>query len=125
MIDLMEKLIETNFEDQFKPISDTEKKRRIAAITRVCYGCKEPLTVDDAAEGYMYYNEMVEEHELEGYVHCRGEEEEFLQELDEPLHRAIKKLGGDPCPGSILTCVDCVDELAESEGIWDEDDVDD
>lgn len=79
-------------------------------MTRVCYNCKRELTLQEAADGQLALDEVVESFpEFEGWVHCKGPPTEFVQEDDKELEECLASLGGcNFFPDSIHICRPCI-----------------
>lgn len=76
---------------------------------RKCYGCGKEMTAEEAAAGQIALDEAVNQpgSQYEGFVHCQGPPEVFVQEDDE----ALEKLWPDFVPGAAQICIDCVKKM--------------
>lgn len=88
-------------------------------MTRLCFNCKRKLTVDEAADGQLALDEVVEAYpDFEGWVHCDGPDDEFVQEDDTELEEACNNIDAVFEPLVIQICRPCVvQKWAEEKGI--------
>lgn len=78
-------------------------------MTRKCYNCKRDLTLSEAADGQKALDEVQETFpEFEGWCHCGGPPEEFVQGDDVPLKEACGQIDAEFFPDSIHICRPCV-----------------
>jgi len=79
-------------------------------IIRICYECNEPIeTAEEAIEGQKLLdiiNKLDPEYESP-WVHCRGEKEEFVQEVDKEVLDALSE-GENNYVGSIYLHPRCI-----------------
>lgn len=80
-------------------------------MDRKCYDCGKPLTLDQAVEGqeWLHWANHYPRH-FEGWVHCMGEDAQFIQEDDEDLIERMIQLGMN-CEcwrDGLIVCEPCV-----------------
>lgn len=90
------------------------------AVKRVCYNCDSELNLDEAVKGqeWLDWANNWPEGEFEGWVHCEGVKEQFIQEDDKELLKVCSKLPlaqQTSYEGSIIVCVACVKSAFENE----------
>lgn len=92
-------------------------------MLRKCYGCEKELTVFGAMKGQAVFNWIDKlaksdpTRVFEGWVHCAGEDSQFVQKEDTELEELCEQMDVDLCEGSPHACNKCARELASMEGI--------
>jgi len=81
-------------------------------MERMCYDCGTDLTLDEAVKGqeWLDWCNLYPDGDFEGWVHCTGEDVQFIQEADTELIEACNKLplsDRASYEGSIIVCVAC------------------
>jgi hypothetical protein len=92
------------------------KNEKIEKFAHVCYDCQRELTVAEVVEGQQALEKAVKQYdEFEGWFHCRGPKEMFLQAGDTELKTAMEKACIDYFEDYIIVCADCVKDMFYSE----------
>ena len=85
-------------------------------MIRKCYHCDEDMTLEEAVEGQIALEKANQQaDEFEGWVHCQGPNEQFIQEDDKELQEALKKVNVDFFPYGILVHRKCVEAVFKQE----------
>jgi len=87
-------------------------------MLRKCYGCDKELTLHEAMKGQAVFDWLEKQNaEFAGWVHCRGEDSQFVIEADIELEELCKQMDVDLYEGTPHACNKCARELASMEGI--------
>ncbi len=89
-------------------------------MDRVCYNCDTKLDLEEAVKGqeWLDWCNNYPESGFEGWVHCEGSDEQFIQESDVELLRECSNLPLAQLAsygGSIIVCVACVKSEFQTE----------
>jgi hypothetical protein len=100
-----------------KTQNKNEKQRANAnARRRVCYDCGRELHRWQVALGQRAMEKADEQYpDFEGWVHCMGGKENFIQADDVELRQVMEAMGVEFFADSVIVCERCVKNAFEQE----------